>query len=63
MNFMMVTPELAIVDKSQATLLRDLERRRVKAIRLQLWCGRKLGVGFNCVTRDVWRRELESDGN
>lgn len=56
MNFMMVTPSLAIVDKSQMTLRRELERRRVEVIPLQLRHARTLGGGFHCVTLDVRRR-------
>lgn len=61
MNFMMVSPELAIVDKAQIPLIRELEKRRVEVIPSQLRHARTLGGGFHCVTLDVRRKgELES---
>lgn len=56
MNFMMVTPSLAIVDRAQIPLIRELERRRVEVIPLQLRHARTLGGGFHCVTLDVRRK-------
>jgi N-dimethylarginine dimethylaminohydrolase len=56
MNFMMVTPELAIADKAQTPLLRELEKRGVEVIPLRLRHARTLGGGFHCVTLDVRRK-------
>jgi N-dimethylarginine dimethylaminohydrolase len=56
LNFMMVNPDTAIVDRRQTALLRELEKRRVTVIPLQLRHARTLGGGFHCVTLDVRRR-------
>lgn len=55
MNFLMVNPNLAIVDKSQIPLIRELEKHGVDVIPLQLRHARTLGGGFHCVTLDVRR--------
>ena len=51
----MVNPELAIVDKRQVALIKELEARSVDVIGLQLRHARTLGGGFHCVTNDVRR--------
>ncbi|MBI1760807.1 MAG: inosamine-phosphate amidinotransferase 1 [Acidobacteria bacterium] len=56
LNFMMVNPETAIVDARQTALRRELEKRGVAIIPLQLRHARTLGGGFHCVTLDVRRR-------
>jgi N-dimethylarginine dimethylaminohydrolase len=56
LNFMMVSPGLAIVDRRQTPLIRELEGRGIEVIRLQLRHARTLGGGFHCVTLDVRRR-------
>lgn len=55
MNLLMVNPHLAIVDKNQIPLIRELEQRKVDVIPLQLRHARTLGGGFHCVTLDVRR--------
>lgn len=61
MNFLMVHPELAIVDRQQVPLIRELERRGVNVLPLSIRHARTIGGGFHCVTLDVRRRgELES---
>jgi N-dimethylarginine dimethylaminohydrolase len=55
MNLLMVNPNLAIVDKAQTPLIRELEKRGVDVIPLQLRHARTLGGGFHCVTLDVRR--------
>lgn len=61
MNFMMVMPKLAIVEHRQTPLIRELEKRGVEVIPLQLRHARTLGGGFHCVTLDVRRKgELET---
>ncbi|MGE0103368.1 MAG: inosamine-phosphate amidinotransferase 1 [Blastocatellales bacterium] len=56
LNFIMVTPELAIVERRQTPLIRELEKRGVEVIPLQLRHSRTLGGGFHCVTLDVRRK-------
>jgi len=61
LNLLMVNPSLAVVDGRQHTLIRELERRRIDVLPLQLRHARTLGGGFHCVTLDVRRRgTLES---
>lgn len=61
LNFLMVSPELAIVDRTQTPLIRALEKHRIEVIPLQLRHARTLGGGFHCVTLDVRRKgELET---
>ena len=61
LNLLMVNPTLAIVDRHQEGLRRELERRGVDTLPLELRHGRVLGGGFHCVTLDVRRRgTLES---
>lgn len=61
MNLLMVNPNLAIVDKAQFPLIRELEKRGVDVVGLQLRHARTLGGGFHCVTLDVRRTgSLES---
>jgi scyllo-inosamine-4-phosphate amidinotransferase 1 len=61
MNFLVVEPGKAIVDKRQPALIRELERHKVEVIPAQLTHSRTLGGGFHCVTLDVRRRgELAS---
>lgn len=60
-NLLMVNPNLAIVDKYQTLLIKQLEKRGVDVIQLQLRHARTLGGGFHCVTLDVRRKgSLES---
>lgn len=55
-NFMMVNPNLAIVDRTQLPLIRELEKRGINVVPLQLRHARTLGGGFHCVTLDVRRK-------
>lgn len=55
MNFFMVNPALAIIDRSQTSLIREVERHGVDVIPLSLRHARTLGGGFHCVTLDVRR--------
>ncbi|TBR56783.1 inosamine-phosphate amidinotransferase 1 [Mastigocladus laminosus UU774] len=60
-NLLMVNPNLAIVDKSQTPLIKQLEKHGVDVVQLQLRHARTLGGGFHCVTLDVRRKgSLES---
>lgn len=61
MNFMMLNPETAIVERNQESLIRKLEARRVMVIPLSLTHARTLGGGFHCVTLDVRRRGVLED--
>lgn len=56
MNFLVVAPGKAIVDKRQPALIRELERHGVEVIPSQLTHARTLGGGFHCVTLDVRRK-------
>jgi N-dimethylarginine dimethylaminohydrolase len=55
MNLLMVNPNLAIVDRHQIPLIRELEKCGVDVIPLQIRHSRTLGGGFHCVTLDVRR--------
>ncbi|WP_165226601.1 inosamine-phosphate amidinotransferase 1 [Aquisphaera insulae] len=55
-NFLMVRPELAIVDPVQKSLVKELERRGIEIVPLRLRHARTLGGGFHCVTLDVRRK-------
>jgi len=55
MNFLVIAPGKAIVDKRQVGLIRELERHGVEVIPSQLTHCRSLGGGFHCVTLDVRR--------
>lgn len=56
MNFLMLTPDLAVVDALQFDLIRALERHRVDVLPLRLRHARTIGGGFHCVTLDLRRR-------
>lgn len=56
MNFLMINPHLAIVDKRQSVLIKELEKHKVGVIPLQLRHARTMGGGFHCVTSDVRRQ-------
>lgn len=56
LNFMMVNPRLAVVDRRQEPLIRELERRGVDVLPLVIRHSRTLGGGFHCMTLDVRRR-------
>ena len=55
-NFMMVNPGLAIVERRQVSLIRELEKRGIDVMPLQIRHARTLGGGFHCVTLDVRRK-------
>jgi glycine amidinotransferase len=61
MNFMMVIPELAIVNELQKPLIRDLERHRVEVMPLPMRQARTLSGGFHCVSLDIRRRGLAEE--
>lgn len=56
MNFLMVNPKLAIVDKNQTELIAQLNSHQVDVIPLQLRHARTLGGGFHCVTLELSRK-------
>ena len=61
MNFFMVNPQLAIVNKDQLPLIRLLERHGIDTLRVPLRHCRTLSGGLHCVTLDIRRRgALES---
>ena len=60
MNFLMVRPDLAIVNAAQLPMIRLLERRGIDVLPLQLRHCLTMSGNFHCVTLDVRRRgELE----
>lgn len=61
MNLLMVNPNLAIVDRNQPPLIKELEKRGVDVIPLQIRHAKTLGGGFHCVTLDVRRRGTLED--
>lgn len=56
MNLFMVNPDLAVVDKNQTALIRELEAHGIDVCPLELPHVRSVGGGFHCVTLDVRRR-------
>ncbi len=56
MNFLMVNPNLAIVDKNQTKLIAALNQHNVEVISLQLRHARTLGGGFHCVSLELYRK-------
>jgi N-dimethylarginine dimethylaminohydrolase len=55
MNFMMINPELAVVNELQVPLIRELERHGVEVLPLRTRHARTLSGGFHCVSLDVRR--------
>lgn len=60
-NLLMVRPDLAIVDSSQAKLIRMLERLGIMVKPLTLRHARTLGGGFHCVTLDLKRKSSKEN--
>lgn len=61
MNLLMVSPNQAIVEKSQKSLIRELEKNKIEVIPIQMRHQRTLGGGAHCVTLDLHREgRLES---
>jgi scyllo-inosamine-4-phosphate amidinotransferase 1 len=60
-NLLMVSPELAIVDKRQVELIGLLERNGIDVVALELRHARTLSGGFHCATLDVRRRGTLDD--
>ncbi len=61
MNLLMLRPDLAVVEKRQLTLIRELEKHRIDVLALDIRHARTMGGGFHCVTLDLRRRgQLES---
>ncbi len=56
MNLLMLSPDLAVVDKHQIPLIKLLEKNGIDTIPLALRHGRTLGGGFHCITLDVRRK-------
>lgn len=61
MNFIMINPSLAIVDRSQTPIIKLLEKHDIDVLPLSLRHARTMGGGFHCVTIDIRRKgTLES---
>lgn len=56
LNLFMLSPDVAVVEKSQKPLIKLLESNGITCVPLQWRHGRTLGGGFHCVTLDVRRR-------
>jgi N-dimethylarginine dimethylaminohydrolase len=61
MNFIMINPELAVINDLQAPLIREIERRGIEVIPLKMRHARSLSGGFHCVSVDVRRRGVLED--
>jgi glycine amidinotransferase len=61
MNFIMINPDLAVVDAGQPLLIAELARRGVEVVPLRLRHSRRLSGGFHCVSLDVRRRGTLED--
>jgi glycine amidinotransferase len=55
MNLLMVSPEMAVVDRNQTNLIRLLEAKGITVVPRRLRHSRVLGGGFHCVTLDTVR--------
>jgi N-dimethylarginine dimethylaminohydrolase len=55
MNLLMVSPEMAVVDRNQTNLMRLLEAKGITVVPRRLRHSRVLGGGFHCVTLDTVR--------
>ncbi|WKU03687.1 scyllo-inosamine-4-phosphate amidinotransferase [Micromonospora sp. HUAS LYJ1] len=56
MNLFSVRPDLVVVDRDQAPLIRLLEKNGLDVLSLKLRHSRMLGGGFHCTTLDTRRR-------
>ncbi len=56
MNLLMLSTDLAVVDKHQLALIKLLEKNGIASIPLALRHGRTLGGGFHCISLDVRRK-------
>ncbi|NLU69502.1 inosamine-phosphate amidinotransferase 1 [Streptomyces sp. HNM0574] len=61
MNFVMVSPQLAVVGDTQHALIRELERHGVTVAPLRMRHPRTLSGGFHCVSVDIRRRGTLQD--
>jgi glycine amidinotransferase len=55
MNLLMVSPQMAVVDRNQLKLMRLLEAKGITVVPRRLRHSRVLGGGFHCVTLDMVR--------
>lgn len=55
LNFIMVRPDLAVVNDLQVPIIRELEKRGVTVAPLRMRHARTLSGGFHCVSLDVRR--------
>ncbi|MDQ8039576.1 MAG: hypothetical protein REH83_04130 [Rickettsiella sp.] len=56
MNILMLSPELAVVDKHQLPLIKLLEKQGIEVMPILLRHGRTLGGGGHCITLDKRRK-------
>jgi hypothetical protein len=55
MNFLVVRPDLAIIEERQVPLIRAVEKHGIHVIPMRLRHPRAMGGGFHCATSDVRR--------
>lgn len=55
MNLLMVSPDMAVIDRNQTNLMRLLEAKGITVVPRRLRHSRVLGGGFHCVTLDMVR--------
>ena len=56
MNIFSINPELVVVDRDQAALIKLLEKKGIDVIPLKLRHSKMLGGGFHCTTLDTRRK-------
>ncbi|MGC5342613.1 inosamine-phosphate amidinotransferase 1 [Streptomyces sp. DT171] len=61
MNFIMINPDLAVINDQQSPLIREIEKRGVQVAPLRMRQARTLSGGFHCVSVDVRRRGTLED--
>ncbi|MCX4823154.1 inosamine-phosphate amidinotransferase 1 [Streptomyces sp. NBC_01142] len=61
MNFIMVRPDLAVINDQQGPLIQEIEKRGIEVAPLKMRQARTLSGGFHCVSVDVRRRGTLED--
>jgi glycine amidinotransferase/scyllo-inosamine-4-phosphate amidinotransferase 1 len=56
MNLLMVRPDLAVVEKNQLPLIKQLEQKGIDVLALPMRHARTLGGAFHCVSLDLKRK-------
>jgi N-dimethylarginine dimethylaminohydrolase len=61
MNFIMINPELAVINELQVPLIREIEKHGVDVIPLPMRHARNLSGGFHCASVDIRRKGAFED--